>query len=79
MYMKFEKLSEYYWKITNNDQTGSLNATVLLLGLAAAAIAPYESEGVHYALIGGNHVMHFRQSYWKKLVRGDIKRYRLPF
>ena len=57
----------------NNEHTGSLNTTVLLLWLAAAAIAPYESEGVYYALIGGNHVMHFRQSYWKKLVRGAIK------
>ena len=57
----------------NNEQTGSLNATVVLLWLAAAAIAPYESEKVHYALIGGNHVMHFRQSYWKNLVRGAIK------
>ena len=51
----------------------AFNATVLLLWLAASAIAPYESEGVYYALIGGNHVMHFRQSYWKKLVRGAIR------
>ena len=29
--------------------------------------------GLYYALRGGNHVMHFRQSYWKKLVRGAIK------
>ena len=57
----------------NNEQSGSLNTTVLLLWLTAAAIAPYESEGVYYSLIGGNHVMHFRQSYWKKLVRGAIK------
>ena len=56
----------------NNKQPGSLNAMVLLLWLTAAAIAPYESEGVYYALIGGNHVMHFRQSYWKKLVQGAI-------
>ena len=28
--------------------------------------------GVYYALRGGNHVMHFRQSHWKKLVRGAI-------
>ena len=56
----------------NNEQTGSLNATVLLLKLTAAVIAPYQSEGVYYALIGGNHGMHFRQSYWKKLVRGAI-------
>ena len=56
----------------NNEKPGSLNATVLLLCLAAAAIAPYESEEVYYALKGGNHVMHLRQSYWKKLVRGAI-------
>ena len=53
-----------------NEYIGSLNARVLLLWLAVAAIAPY--EGVYYALIGGNHVMHFRQSFWKKLVRGAI-------
>ena len=29
----------------NNEQPGLLNATVLLLWLAAAAIVPYESEG----------------------------------
>ena len=58
----------------NNEQPGSLNAMVLLLRLTAAAIAPYESEGVYYALIGGNHVTHFRQSYWKKLVRGAISK-----
>ena len=29
----------------NNEQPGSLNAMVLLLWLAAAAIAPYEPEG----------------------------------
>ena len=42
----------------------------------AAAIAPKESqgEGVYYALRGGNHVMHFRQSHWKKLVLGAITR-----
>ena len=66
--------------MTINKQPGSLNATVLLLWLTAAAIAPYESEGVYYALIGGNHAMHFRQSYWKKLVRGAIKRvFRLQY
>ena len=37
--------------------------------------SPYESEGVYYALIGGNHVMHFRQSYRKKLLRGAINGY----
>ena len=35
-----------YGKIINNEQTSSLNATVLLLWLAAAAIAPYESGGI---------------------------------
>ena len=29
----------------NNEQTGSINATVFLLWLSVAAIAPYESEG----------------------------------
>ena len=37
---------------------------------------PYESEGVDYTLIGGNHVMHyvmhFRQFYLKKLALGAI-------
>ena len=37
----------------NNEQPGSLNATVLLLWLAAAAIASYEHEGIYYALIRG--------------------------
>ena len=60
----------------NNEHPGTLNATVLLLWLTAAVIAPYESEGVYFALIGGNHVMHFRQSYWKKLVRGTISMWR---
>ena len=30
----------------NSEQTGSLNATVLLLLLAAAAVAPYECGGI---------------------------------
>ena len=47
----------------NKEQPGSLNATILFLWLTAAVIVPYESEGVYYALLGGNHVMHFRQSY----------------
>ena len=34
---------------------------------------PLRVSGVYYALRGGNHVMHFRQSDWKKLVRGAIK------
>ena len=57
----------------NNEQLGQLNATVLLLWLTAAAIDSYEYEGVYYNLIEGNHVMHFRQSYWKTLVQGTIK------
>ena len=56
----------------NNKQPGSLNARVLLLWLTVAVIAPYQSEGVYYTLIGGNHVMHFKKSYWKKLVLGAI-------
>ena len=59
----------------HNEKPGSFNATILSLWLKVAAIAPYESEGVYYALIGGNHVMHFRQSYWKKLLRGAINGY----
>ena len=60
----------------NNEQSGSLNATILLLWLKAAVkkmLPPYESE-VYYTLIEGNNVMHFknRQSYWKELVRGAI-------
>ena len=34
---------------------------------------PLRSKGVYFALIGGNQVMHFGQSYWRKLVRGAIK------
>ena len=62
-------------EMINNEQTGSLNASVLLLWLAASAIAPLRVSGggVCYALRGGNHMMHFRQSNWKKLVRGAIK------
>ena len=59
----------------HNEQPGSFNATLLSLWLKAAAIVPYESGGVYYALIGGNHVMHFRQSYWKKILRGAINGY----
>ena len=59
----------------HNERPGSFNATILSLWPKAAAIAPYESEGVYYALIGGNHVMHFRQSYWKKQLRGAINGY----
>ena len=59
----------------HNEQPGSFNATILSLWLKATAIAPYESEGVYCALIVGNHVMHFRQSYWKKLLRGAINGY----
>ena len=40
--------------------------------LKTAAIVRHESEGVYYTLVGGNNVMHFWQSYWKKLVRGTI-------
>ena len=73
MYMKYDKSSKLYEEMINDEQQGSLNVMVLLLCITAAAIALYESEGVYYALIGGNHVMHFRQSYWKKLVQGAIK------
>ena len=62
-----------YEELKNNKQPGALNATVLKLWHEAATIAPYESEGVYYTLIGGNHVIHSRQSYWKKLVRDVIK------
>ena len=50
--MKFDRLSEWYEEMKNNEQGGSLNATVLLLWLTAVAIAPYESEGVYYTLKG---------------------------
>ena len=43
--MEFDKSSEVYEEMINNKQPGSLNATVSLLWLTAAAIAPYESEG----------------------------------
>ena len=73
MFMKFDKSSEKYEEMMINEQPGPLNVKVLLLWLMAATIAPYESEEVYYALIGGNHVMHFRKTYWKKLVRGAIR------
>ena len=46
MYMIFDKSSEKYGKIINNEQPGSLNATGLLLCLAAAAIAPMNLGGI---------------------------------
>ena len=54
--MLFDKFSKYYKDIINNKKPGSLNATVLLLWLTAAAIAPSQSEGVYYTLIGGNSI-----------------------
>ena len=36
----------------NKEHPSSLNVTVLLLWLTATAIAPFESKGVYYALIG---------------------------
>ena len=36
-------------------------------------LPPNSLRGVYYTLIGGNHLMNFRQFYWKKLVRGAIK------
>ena len=44
----------------NNEQPGLLNAKNLLLLLTVAAIAPYESEGVHYALIRGQSCYAFQ-------------------
>ena len=35
----------------NNELAGSSNTKVLLLWLTAAAIAPYESERVYYAVM----------------------------
>ena len=78
MYMKLDISSEQYEEMINNEQPGSLNGTVSLLWLTATAISPLQSEGVYYTLIGGNHVMHFRQSYWKKLVRGAITAMDVP-
>ena len=52
MYMKYDKSSELYEEMINNEQLDSLNAMVFLLCITAAAIAPYESEGVYYSLIG---------------------------
>ena len=72
MYLKFDKSSDYHEEMINNERPGSFNVMVLLLWLTAAAIVPYECEVVYNTLIGGNHVMHFRLSYWKKLVRGAI-------
>ena len=40
----------------------------MLVCPTVAIIAPYESEGVYGNLIGGKHVIHFSQSYWKKIV-----------
>ena len=42
--------------------------------LKRRSLPPNSLRGVHYPLRGGNHVMHFRQSHWKKLVRGAIKK-----
>ena len=53
MYMKYDKSSELYEMIGNQKvEPGLLNGTVLLLWLTAAAIVPYESEGVCYTMIG---------------------------
>ena len=62
--MKFDKATEQYEEMINNELPGLLNGTILLLWLTAAPIAPYESEGVYYmhTLVGGNHMMRFRQS-----------------
>ena len=49
MYMKFDKSSELYGKMINNEQTDSLNATrscCYWLPLGAAAIAPRVSGGI---------------------------------
>ena len=57
----------------NNEQTGSLNATrSCCYGSQRRPLPPKSLRGVYYALRGGNHMMHFRQSHWKKLVRGAI-------
>ena len=57
----------------NNEQTGSLNATrSCSYGSQRRSLPPKSLRGVYYALRGGNHVMHFKQSHWKKLVRGAI-------
>ena len=57
----------------NNEHTGSLNATrSCCYGSQRRPLPPKSLGGVYYALRGGNHVMHFRQSDWKKLVRGAI-------
>ena len=42
-------------------------------------LPPMSLRGVYYALTGGNHLMQFRQSYWKKLVWGAIKCFVLPW
>ena len=61
----------------NNEQTGSLNATgSCCYGSKRRPLPPKSLRGVYYALRGGNHVMHFRQSHWKKLVRGAIRKYK---
>ena len=42
--------------MTNKKQPGSLNAKIFLLWLTATSLAPINSDGVYYALIGDNHV-----------------------
>ena len=60
-----------------NEQPGALNVTILFLWLTVAAIAPFDSEGVYYTLIGGNHEVHFGQSYLKKPVRSAMNMHNL--
>ena len=72
MYLKFDEIVSIVFilckkMITTNDLTPQPCCYV--------PVVESQGGGVYYALRGGNHVMHFRQPHWKKLVRGAINKY----
>ena len=70
MYLKFDEIVPIVFILCKKMITR--NETACLTPWSCCYV-PVESKGVYYALRGGNHVMHFKQPHWKKLVRGAIK------
>ena len=82
MYLKFDEIVPSVFilckkMITTNEKACLMPRSCCFVPLAAA-IAPKSLRGVYYALRGGNHVIHYRQSHWKKLVRGAVNHHRGP-
>ena len=79
MYLKFDEIVPILFilckKMITTNETACLTPRSCCYVPVAAVIAPPPKSlrgGILCSERGGNHVMHFSQPHWKKLVRGAI-------